>query len=400
MGLGLGSTLVIARGLGPSGRGDSAAAMSALFLLPIVIGLGLPMVARRISSLGRSQEVIRTVRRSLFGLLVLSVVFGFVLVMGPLHGLDPNARVAAFVGFCLAPLTVLWMSEEGVLIAQNRYFEVAIVQFVVPGTFFLGLLVAELTNSLSVDAVITAAISANLLALITSTSLTRIPLMGGSIGLRRCFRESVTYAGAQTAEASTNKLDQIVLLPVIGSTELGYYSIAATVSMVPLAVAYAITAKLFRRVAVTSGEERRDLQLRAVRSALYWAIVAASVCAALAVPLIPLVFGSDFENAIVPTLICSVGTIGLLTAQVASNVLAASKRGKFVTFAQITGLGVNVLGIFAVAAHLGATGAAIASALAYSTIMVILLAGLNVSPTDLSPSIGRIKIAFRELMAG
>ncbi|MGH2905861.1 MAG: lipopolysaccharide biosynthesis protein [Solirubrobacterales bacterium] len=398
--IGLLTTLLIARSLGPSGRGETAAALSAFFLVPIVLGFGLPLVVRRHAARGYAGDVVRTTRALCLPILPAAAIVGALLVAWPLADLGESARVVSFVGVTLAPITVLWLADQSVLVAQNRYLGVATVQITMPAVFGAVCLGEAIAGELTVTAVLIANIVAACAALVVSSSLTRTPFRGGREPAGAVAKESVTYAGGQAAEAASNRLDQVFLLPLMGSAELGLYSIAATVALAPLALAYAITARSYSRIANADDGEQFEQQAAAARAALYWSISAAGVIVAIAWWFVPLVFGSEFEAAVVPCMLAAVGTIGVVTSQVCSNALAAVNRGLTMTLGQFVGLVVGIVLMILLAPPYGASGAAIASSTGYLVTMVWVVARLHLRLADVIPTRVRVGTALREMFVG
>lgn len=395
--LGLATTLLIARELGSTGRGETAAAMSAMFLVPIFLGLGLPVVARRLTAHGRRDPAIRSIRLMCIPLFPVATIIGGLIVLGPLASLSDSERWIAGVGIALAPVAILWMTDESSLVSQGRYRSVASIQLMMPGSFFVLCAVAFVAGSLSVAFVLAACVAANLLTLMLSSALTRVAFRGHREPVLGSLKEGMTYAGAQSAEASANKLDQIILLPLVGAVELGYYSIAATVALMPLALSFAITAKSYAGIAQSTGGQRHERQIAAVRAILYWSLLAAIANVLVVSQLIPFVFGAEFEGAVIPCMICSIGTVGVMTAQVASNSLTAAKEGWKSTTGQVVGLVVGIALIFVLAPSFGAVGAAVASAVGYSIAMVWMINRLELGLRDFTPNRTRARAAFREL---
>ena len=392
--LGLINTWMVAQFLGPEGRGNTAAALSALLLVPIIMGLGIPMVVRRWASTGQIGEVIRSARLLAAATLIPSILLAWLIVTYPLAGLTEKERTVTFIGICLAPLTILWVCDESVLVAERKYAQVALVQLVLPVTAVSINLVCAISNTFSVFAFVISSIIGAAMTLAISSFMIRVALRGPHLSLALTIREALTYAGSQSAEAASNRLDQLLLLPLMGSIQLGFYSIAATVAAVPLTIAYALTARFYRDIAQSPAVNRLAIQAEAARASIYWAVLAGVTVAFGGWVLIPVVFGADFSGAILPCVLASLGTVGLVASQVCSNALAADNRGKAMTYAQLAGLIVAIILMFLLAPTWGAAGAAIASTTGYLVTLLWVLSALKLTLRDLLPSRARARSAL------
>jgi O-antigen/teichoic acid export membrane protein len=396
--LGLFATLITARGLGPAGRGDAAAALSALYLVPICAALGLPLVVRRQAAHNRTEASVRTIRLLALLLTVPCCVVGLLLVLFPLASLDDSAKLAAFVGIAVAPITVLWLADQSVLVAKNRYLGVATIQGAQPAIFCALLLAAWATHHIVVWVVLAANIAGSLATFFTSSLLTRVPLRGPRLPVRNALREGLTYAGSQASEAASNRLDQVYLLPLMGAHAVGLYSVAATVGAAPLTVAYALSASTYTAIATSEGSERHAHQAAAARAALYWAIAVSAAAAAASYVLIPIVFGDKFADARIPTLICVLGSSAMVVAQVCGNALAAANRGLVMTLSQLGGLVMAVVLALWLASQYGASGAAAASSGGYAVAALMLLYFAKIRVHHLVPNASRIRHAAGTLL--
>jgi O-antigen/teichoic acid export membrane protein len=392
--LGLINTWIVARFLGPEGRGSTAAALSALFLAPIFKALGVPMVVRRWTSKDHTSEVVRAARLLAMMAILPSALLAWLIVSVPLAALSPEERTTTFIGVCLAPLTILWICDESVLVAQNRYVEVALIQLVLPATSVSINLVCLMARSFSAVSFLITNIVGSGVTYLASSAMVRVPIRGPRLSIKLTIREAFTYAGSLSAEAASNRLDQLLLLPLMGSVQLGLYSIAATVATVPLGLAYALTARFYRGIAQASSAERRDIQAEAARASLYWALLAAVAVAGGCWAFIPIVFGAGFAGAVFPCVWASLGTVGLVASQVCSNALAADNRGAAMTIAQLGGLVVAVILMLILAPRWGAAGAAVASTTGYLLTFILVLSALHLRPRDLLPSRSRASSAL------
>jgi O-antigen/teichoic acid export membrane protein len=192
----------------------------------------------------------------------------------------------------------------------------------------------------------------------------------------RLLAESVAF-GAKAwigtlSTAFNERVDQILVALLASEAALGIYATAVNV-FEPLVYLAGATATAILPLAARSHPARRaEHVLGAFRSVSMLTLAGILVAAVAGPPLIPRVFGRDFDPAVEPFLWLLPGALGFVALAIFSNALVAasspgrSSAGPLVSLA----LGV-VLDLLLIPPH-GATGAAVAASAA-------LLAGASVS---------------------
>lgn len=392
-GLALISSPVVARAIGPDGRGETAAAIALFFLVPVLLSLGLPLEVRRRAATGEGESAIRGAR--LIALLTTgpSLVIALVCYLTIFSGFSPEARMIASVGVLLAPLTFSWMCDMSFLVAHQRFRDVFIIQMVQPALFTFLVIGAWLAGEATTASVLLANMIGFTATFFVGLGLTRIPLRGNRSGLRQLWRSSLGYGGSAVAETASFRLDQIIVLPLIGAYEAGLYSVAATIAAIPVALGQALGAAFFTPIARSSPGGRRAIQAEATRVGIVVALASVPPAIVLSVFGIPLVFGSSFSNSVPAAVVALLGSGILLVSYVVSMALAADRKGGRMTAAQGISLGFAIILLLLLGPPLGAVGAALASSLGYLALLVILLVGLRIHPREITP-------AFRDLRHG
>ena len=162
------------------------------------------------------------------------------------------------------------------------------------------------------------------------------------------------------ATVITSRVDVYLLLRLKGEASVGYYSVALQLNMVFPMLVGALTTALLPRV--TEYRTRAELSeyLRRVVTGGGMLIVALVPVVVLSGPLIDLLFGSRFENSVTPFQIMFAGYLISLVANPISLVLYAGNRPRLITisnYAQLvisTGLNIVLIPL------LGLEGAALA----------------------------------------
>ena len=161
------------------------------------------------------------------------------------------------------------------------------------------------------------------------------------------------------------RIDQILIALIASEATLGIYVVAVNVSEVLLYLPGATAMALLPLVAGSEEERRLERTLRAFRSA--WLVTLASVLGAALVvpPLLPRVFGADFEASVNPFLLLLPGALGAVAMIVFSNALLASS---YPSLSSVPPLISFVLGLtldIVLIPPFGASGAAAAASAAF-----------------------------------
>lgn len=373
--LGFTTTLIVARAIGPTGRGETAAAIALFYLVPIVLGLGVPVEVRRRTAENDSIHLGRSYRVYSVLTLPLAIVIALGLTHSALQSLESDSRTVAAVGIALAPVSVMWMCDVSVVLARRKFRRFLLIQLTQPTVFCLLTLASWGLGRASTAVVLACHVSGSL-----ATALLGLRV-AGSVGGRapasplELGRSSLKYFGAAIAEAASNRLDQVVLLPLAGAAQAGLYAVAVTISSVPLAVGHALSGWYFTSIVSAGVGERRDaLKAEVVRVSLALGIAVSALLACLTPWLIRWGFGSEFSAAVVPTIVALAGSSAMIASYVAAQALAAEGRGIAMTSCQAGALSVSIGMLFALGPYFGAGGAAVASSAGYLCLLAALLA--------------------------
>lgn len=392
------SAPIVARAIGPAGRGETAAAIALFHIVPVVLAFGVPLVVRRRSATTDGKQAIATAR--LIAILGIIPAAGAALLVSSLllSDFDPISRIVATVGIAAAPMVMSWMCDVGVLIAHARYRAVFAMQIIQPVAYLALILAISVLGSTSTATVLACYISGLLATFVTGLVLVRGEWSGALKRLPAVTREGTKFAGAALAETASNRLDQAIALPLLGATQAGFYAVATTIVTIPLALGQALGAAYFTPIArADPGDARRGLQQQAARSAFAVTPLAFIVMCAAAPIIVPLLFGSEFAGAVPVVWIASLGGIAMTSGYVLSMALAADGRGIRMTIAQTVGLALGLAALFVLGPVLGALGAAIASSLGYLLMLVMLAHGLRSPVRTLVPRVADIREAITRL---
>lgn len=366
---------LLARALGPSGRGELQAVLVPLSLVPIVFSFGISAYTYRMLPRGRTvEEVLGSLG---LPLLVLALIVAAAAV--PLaDGLAPGrgtVRTFLTIGFLTAPFTFVVLLLSSSLSALERWRNVVAISMVPFAVSLVATIVLFAAGHLTVATASAIAIVGSLLAAIPGLPLLR--------GVRRpVFRLSLAREGIKfglkswlggLAQTANLRLDQLLMIAVVPPRQLGLYAVATTISGASGLVTGGLSPPLMTRIA--SGE--RHLMPQAVRVTVMLT-VALNLAIALITPvLLSVLFGPQFRGAIPMAMLLLAASVPLAGASVLSTALQGDGAPLVPTLGEGIALIVTVVGLLLLLAPLEAIGAAIVSLAAYSAsfIFQVVMAG-------------------------
>jgi O-antigen/teichoic acid export membrane protein len=379
------SAPIVARAIGPDGRGETAAAIALFYIVPVVLALGVPLEVRRLAALSDGKPALRSARvLCLFGF-ALSLPGALALYFTLFSRFSSTAQLVASLGILLCPLTMSWMCDNSVLIAHCRYRAVFLVQIASPIVYVILVGGLWLTGRATTATVLISNISGTVVTFLLCLVLTRTSVRGSYQPYRKLSKAGIRYAGSSIAESASSRLDQVLVLPLIGSYQAGIYSVAATVASVPLALGHALGSSFFPAIARSQGDVKSGLQARAVRTGLALSVITVPPLCIIVAWGIPFVFGRDFSPAIPVAWASLIGSGAMLAAYVCSMALAADGRGIRMTVAQVLSLAAGIGLLYLLGPRFGAVGAAFASSISYMALLVMLILGLGVPKSRIIP---------------
>jgi O-antigen/teichoic acid export membrane protein len=379
LGTGLVTGPLLARSLGADGRGVLAAIAVPLGVLPFVCQLGLGSFAVNAAAKGRPPSEV-------FGSLAVPLA-----VVGALTAAATPLIVPVFsngreliehyltIGLLLLPLGLLlnlvldigWGLSLWRVLVKTR---AAIPLFTLVAT--VGLFAA---GRLSVQNAALVAIAGGLMP-----AIALVPVMR-RIG-RPQFRAGLLREGlgfgvrawpGTMASLANQRLDQLVMIPLVPSRELGLYAVAVTIaSLSSLLSSQLITVRLPR---IAAGEH--GLLPQTVRR-LFLVVLFTQVWLAIAtVFLLVPVFGPEFADAKPLVFVLLLATLGNSAVGTLGQALAGTGRPGAPSVGEMVSLAITIPGLLVLLPSMGAMGAALVSAVAYNTTLAVLI-GLSTRHFD------------------
>jgi O-antigen/teichoic acid export membrane protein len=183
--------------------------------------------------------------------------------------------------------------------------------------------------------------------------------------LRRTTSFGVRAWPGSLADFLTARVDQTIMGFISTERRLGVYAVAVNAGEVVLYLPAAVASALLPAIASSPPAQRCAQALRIARALLVLAFVSVAVAAVAGALLIPVVFGSQWQDSVVPFLCLLPGTLGFTWLTVfAAALLAAGSPGRS-SLGSLAALLTGVALDFVLMPRHGASGAAIAATAAY-----------------------------------
>jgi O-antigen/teichoic acid export membrane protein len=378
--------VIIARAVGPTGRGDYAA-ISAWFGVALMVGgMGQPAalcyyVAR---DPGRSTGYVATSRAMMLATGALVIVGGTLMAPVLAHGqsvVTSGYRIA----FAASGLAFVGASYTFSLQARDlaRWNLVRVSQ---PLAGVIGIVALWRMRLLTVDSALIVLTVTMFLQLGWAYYSCRVVGLAPGRARRDLVRPLAAYGAAQiaalTPAALNAQLDQLVLSQTVPAADLGRYAIAVSLTLLPVPLVSAIGSVAFPYLAsqreVT--EATRRLQRLALLGSAGIAAGALLPLAALAYWLVPFVFGAAYREAVPLLWILTPGAVFLACGQVAGDLLRGRSQPGAVAWAQGLAAIFTVVLLLVLLPMVGVAGAAIASTVAYGIALAAMLRRLRRLP--------------------
>jgi O-antigen/teichoic acid export membrane protein len=365
------AVLLLAQSLGPAGRGEIAFLIVASLILARLTALG----ATEATTVFAAQRPQRRAAQ-----LSTVVVFaaggsavGSTLVGGVLLLLDTSGAAAisvAEMGVLVAATVALAVADAGYayLLGCDRVRQQALITASSSWLYVIALLAVLASGGITV---LRAALAFAIAHLVRATWVLRYSagvagLAAPSVSL---LRESLAFGSrawvGTLARYLNFRADQVLMGFIATESTLGIYAVAVNASEVLLYLPSTTALALLPVVSRSDPSLRVELVLRAFRSAALVTLAGIVVAVLLGPPLLPLVFGADFEASVTPFLLLLPGALGFVAMAVFSSGLTASSLPGRSSLGPVVSLVIGIALAVALIPRFGASGAAAAASIAF-----------------------------------
>jgi O-antigen/teichoic acid export membrane protein len=308
--LGLISTIVTARVLGPAGRGTLAALTFVTLLVAqcSTLGLGDAAVVR----IGQAKASVQEALSSSLVAVLLASLAGAVVVLAysvaqlPLD--DSGIQAAIAVACVTVVVTAVGQLLLFVVYATQRIVAVSVLTIAMSTTAALAVVVFVAILDLGVlGGVLAGLVAAALGFLVSATMLLRTRLRLRPAAAEGYLRPALHY-GVRTQLAnvlaySSARLDLLFVYALASQAEAGIYSVALTLGTITGFVAVGLSFASFPRMAAMNDRAALDLTAQMARIALILGLALAAILAAGLSAAVALLLGDEWADVPAPGIV-------------------------------------------------------------------------------------------------
>lgn len=370
------TSILVAQILGPAGRGAVALITAADEVSTALFTAGVPIAAGYHAKVGLDSDraLINAALRA--GALLLPLTAAAAVAVGVLGlgSLEPAARwlTVLLIGWT-GLVNLPGLTAANIMRAHREFRHLAIYQ----ATFFsLTLIVVAfcaVLGGLSVAWVAAAFVLGRLVTAAYGLAATAWPSLGPHARLGPLFRYGLKAMPGSAGTLFNNRLDQLIIAPMVSFGDLGLYAVAAGTSLAPAFLAMSMAANAFATVKEDAHRGRQASAATAIRRGLLVSALAAAGLALVTPIAIPLLYGSAFTGAIGPTIILLGGSVAWGGQLVAAQCANALGQPSYSSVAEVIGVLVTVLGLVLFVPQYGIIAAAVVSLAVYTIRLAVTL---------------------------
>lgn len=374
-------SVVLARALGPAGKGLFTLLQLLPSLLYMIASIGLPSAVVYVAA--QSPDSARTISRQAvrITLLAQSAVFLAYVLLSPLlspvffDGIDPLLTIAAgAVSLSMGAAQV----AASRLVAAGRTVRSVIPNLLAQLGLVLSVLFLLLVARVTLSGVAIVWVSLAFMSAVALLSMqqradrahsepvdlgvTRSRLLG--YGVKAWLANALTFLNYRQ--------DMFLVALFHGARAVGLYSIGVTFAELIWYVPNAVSGALFPKAAYLDDLEAADLSARTTRVTLMITVLILTALAAAVPFAVPVIFGEEFHPSILAFYALVPGTLLMVPTKVLSSHLAGRGQVHYSTISSGSNLAVNLAANLVLIPRLGIVGAGLASSISYAVSCAIM----------------------------
>jgi O-antigen/teichoic acid export membrane protein len=393
--VGLMNSILLSRWLGPTGRGEIAAAMLWPTMLVYLSSFGLIAAVLYFAALPESKPQPLFVNATILAIAqsALAMGFGFAALPWLLH--SQTATVVSAGRWYLLVIPLSLVTQYGISILQGRLQMTRFnwLRLILPVGYLIGTVALMIVGHLKLDNIIFLHLALNVITL-CATLFALVPIkvrpglhFDGGLARQMLAYGAKIHIGNISALANTS-LDQVLMAALLSADALGIYVVALSAASVLQVFNHAVL--MVSTPAITQKET--PVERAAVLQGIfrrYWVLsLLITLAVAMLLPVaIPLVFGASFKTSILPAEILLLGLLFIGAKELLAGGAQALGNPWLGSKAQLVALVVTLTLLYFLLPVLGIVGAAIATAIAYATQLVVAIIELRrvhaISPIEL-----------------
>jgi O-antigen/teichoic acid export membrane protein len=378
--IGIVNGILLARLLGPAGKGDYYLLVTLPATAVVLIQLGLPGAFEYFTARGQSARLIRRsfVLTALLSAIVYTVVVALLTLLEGtfLHGVDVGLLLFVFLA---VPLGLLATFSSAIVLGRQavRLFAAVKLSYPLAATVLIIVILggygASVANAIVVFVIVA---TINAVAYLVAAVLTSRTVPLPSVApYRQLIRYGLQFYPGSLAGYFSYRSDVylIALMMASPSAPLGYYSMAVGLAEMIFFFPNAVSSVFFPHVAGSSREDA-DRQVAPICRAT---LLISGFFAVLMVPAAGVLFAvvlPGFDQSIPPLLVLLPGVVALSGANVVGGYVTGIGQPGVNSVVSVIAFVVNVVANLLLIPRFGIVGAAAASLISYSLSSLLLTA--------------------------
>jgi len=369
------TSIIIARTLGPAGKGAATLIILVPVLLSQVINLGLHQ--SNIYFLGKKKENFQEIlENSSFFILTVGLISATILwfLRTNIASLLSLKEYQTVIGIAtlLIPLTLSFNIYSNILLGQKRFKERNLVQIIYSTSYLFFVFILVYIFHFWVLGVIISVIIANLISitinlwLIKKNGYSFLPNLN-----LKLLKESIAYGVksqlGNVLQFFNYRLDMFLVGFFLGTASVGIYAISVGMAELLWFIPTSMGTILFPMVADEMQEKSDQFISLICRQTLFLVMIVAFILFSISKFVIPFFYGKQFLAAIMPFNILLPGIILIGVHKVLIFALMGKGYPQYMSYSSAIALFVTLGLDFILIPRLGVTGAALASTLAYAS---------------------------------
>lgn len=375
------TSVVIARVLGPAGRGEFALVNTVARLVALVSNVGISAATIYYLNQDKTQRPLITTTALLLqlGLTLVAtlVTFGLMPWLVAVVLQSQISQTVALLTLVLIPLTALSIAINNVLVGLNQINAFNYARIIAAGAQFLLVVLLVVLLSLGVTGALIATGLSLLLAIGYVGTRLHVLLPRLRLQISQQWSRILASYGVKTwigniLQYFNYRLDFFIVNLFTGVSGVGLYAVTVTLAEFIWYIPNAVTTVLFPRTAADQQQARQFTPFVARTTLLFTSLVALGL-GVVGQPLIVLCFGAEFRAAFMPLLLLLPGVVFLGTGKVLASDLAGQGKPQYGSWAATLALIVTIIFDLLLIPRSGIAGAALASTLSYILSFLVLL---------------------------
>lgn len=381
-------SVILARTLLPAGRGEYALivlvpSLLLLFLDPGMGNASVYLIGQRRFPLMQAAPVLFYAAFAIgalgFGIFALVAQFPALLLA---VGIGPDHTRLLWMGIGLLPFMLLSQYFSSLLLSLNRMLAFNATRIL---AIAAQLIIVLLCVGLGTFNLFWAVVSYSVATLISACCTLWLVARAGALNIApRWSRSDLAFIRAATMFGMKGylgrvlpflgyRLDVFLIAAFLSTTDLGVYAVAVALAERIWTVADAVSTVLFPRIAAAGERDGVELTTLASRHVVLLVGLAATALAVLSRPLILLLYGSAYSDAVLAFAVLLPGVVVLSVGKIVSSYISGKGRPELGVLPAVLTVVSNTLLNLVLIPRLGIVGASLASTISYTLSAALLV---------------------------